>query len=366
MRLAARPGQAAGRPLALTVGDPAGIGLELALTIWARRAEWRPPLFILIAPAEWVGLAARRLGLDIPVADAASIIDSAPESAARVFATRLPVLPLPAPPGDPIPGVPDPVNAATIIASITEGVRLVAKGAVRALVTNPIAKKPLYEAGFRHPGHTEFLAECARNHAIWVNAAARPVMMLAGGDLRVALATIHVPLTDIVPRLRAPADPVADYAMIARIVLEGLRRDFGFADPRLVLAGVNPHAGEGGAIGREELEILNPAAESLRREGYRVADARSADTLFHAEARTGYDAVLAAYHDQGLIPVKMLDFRGGVNVTLGLPFVRTSPDHGTGFDIAGRGIAFADSLLAALRLADVNSDRRARFQATAS
>ncbi len=340
-------------PLALSVGDPAGIGLELALNIWARRSEWHPPPFLMLAPPDWVAQAARRLGLDIPV------VETTAEDAAEVFATHLPVLPLPAPEGDPVPGIPNPAHAATIIASIAGGVGLVAKGAAHALVTNPIAKKPLYEAGFRHPGHTEFLAECTRAEACWREVPCRPVMMLTGGDLRVALATIHVALADIVPRLRAPADPVADYAMIARIVLDALRRDFGIARPRLVLAGVNPHAGEGGAIGREEVDILNPAAEILRAEGHEVTDARSADTLFHAEARAGYDGVLAVYHDQGLIPVKMLDFRGGVNVTLGLPFVRTSPDHGTGFDIAGKGIAFADSLRAALHLADANARRRA-------
>ncbi len=208
----------------------------------------------------------------------------------------------------------------------------------------PIAKAPLYAAGFRFPGHTEFLAELTAD--VPFAGTRGPVMMLTAKNLRACLVTIHEPLS-AVPEL-VTAERVT---RTARVVHEALRRDFGIAAPRLALAGLNPHAGEGGAIGLEEQEMLIPAAAALRREGIDISDPRPADTLFHDEARATYDAVLCLYHDQALIPVKTLDFWGGVNVTLGLPLVRTSPDHGTGFDIAGKGVARADSLIAAVRLA---------------
>jgi len=202
----------------------------------------------------------------------------------------------------------------------------------------------LYEAGFKFPGHTEFLGDLSQGRP--TPYAAGPVMMLAAQDLRVGLATVHLPLTEAAKQLTT--DRILE---TARVMLSALKLDFGLKAPRLALTGLNPHAGEGGALGREEIEIINPAAEQLRSEGFDVTDAQPADTLFHAEARQRYDAVLAMYHDQGLIPVKTLDFHGGVNITLGLPFIRTSPDHGTAFGIAGQGIARPDSLIAAIKKA---------------
>ena len=202
----------------------------------------------------------------------------------------------------------------------------------------------LYEAGFKFPGHTEFLGDLSQGRP--TPYAAGPVMMLAAQDLRVGLATVHLPLTEAAKQLTT--DRILE---TARVMLSALKLDFGLKAPRLALTGLNPHAGEGGALGREEIEIINPAAEQLRSEGFDVTDAQPADTLFHAEARQSYDAVLAMYHDQGLIPVKTLDFHGGVNITLGLPFIRTSPDHGTAFGIAGQGIARPDSLIAAIKKA---------------
>jgi 4-hydroxythreonine-4-phosphate dehydrogenase len=243
-------------------------------------------------------------------------------------------------------------RAAAVVAWIETAVKLALSGAASGVVTAPIAKAPLYEAGFQFPGHTEFLAELTAEAPY--PGARGPVMMLAAKDLRAALVTIHTPLSAV------PAAVTTDKVVrTALVVRDALRRDFGIAEPRLALAGLNPHAGEAGSIGREEIEVLKPAVEQLRGQGVTITDPKPADTLFHDEARRGYDAAICLYHDQALIPVKTLDFWAGVNVTLGLPIVRTSPDHGTGFDIAGRGIARPDSLIAAIRLADQLARRRA-------
>ena len=273
-----------------------------------------------------------------------------PDEALRVFDTAIPVLDLPL--STPVvAGQPSPANGGTVIRWIETAAGLALSGAVSGVVTAPIAKAPLYAAGFRFPGHTEFLADltAAGQH----DGPRGPVMMLIAGDLRVALVTIHAPLA-AVPGLLT----IETVVNAGLVTAQALRRDFGIARPRLVMCGLNPHAGESGGIGREEIDILQPAARALADLGVDIRGPLPADSLFHAEARAGYDAALCMYHDQALIPVKMLDFWGGVNVTLGLPIVRTSPDHGTGFDIAGRGLARADSLIAAIRLAADIAARR--------
>jgi len=259
-----------------------------------------------------------------------------------IFKDRLPILDIGG--SAAIAGRPSSTNAPSIIGSIKQAVALCLSGAADGVVTNPIAKHVLYDAGFKFPGHTEFLGDLSQDYQ--TPYAAGPVMMLAAQDLRVGLATVHIPL-------KTAAKQLSQTGIIetARVMLGALKMDFGLDNPRLALTGLNPHAGENGALGREEIEIINPAAQLLRKEGFDVTDAQPADTLFHAEARQTYDAVLAMYHDQGLIPVKTLDFHGGVNITLGLPFVRTSPDHGTAFGIAGQGIARPDSLIVAIKKA---------------
>ena len=269
---------------------------------------------------------------------------TASAEAADVFATALPVLdqPLDAPA---TPGRPTPDAAGAIIRWIETSVRLAISGDVRGVVTAPIAKAPLYEAGFKFPGHTEFLGELTA--AAPFDGVRGPVMMLTAQDLRVALVTVHVPLAQVSGLLSVDA-----IVNCAQVTAEALRRDFAIARPRLVVCGLNPHAGEDGGIGREELEIVEPAVRLLVELGFDATGPHPADSLFAPERRAGYDAAICLYHDQALIPVKMLDFWGGVNVTLGLPIVRTSPDHGTAFDIAGRDLARPDSLIAAIRLAD--------------
>ena len=241
------------------------------------------------------------------------------------------------------PGAPSSSNAAGIIEAIERGVADTLSGAAGAIVTGPIAKKPLYDAGFAFPGHTEFLsAICEREKG----EAFPPVMMLVGGGLRVALATIHVPLLDV-PQHLTPSH----LRQVTQITCAALKQDFGLNAPRIALTGLNPHAGENGTIGTEERDIINPLARTLRSEGMDVTDARSADTVFAEMLDGRFDAVIAMTHDQGLIPVKTLDFWGGVNTTLGLPIIRTSPDHGTAYDAARDGTAKPDSLIAAIRLA---------------
>ena len=321
--------------LALTQGDPAGIGPEIALKAWLRRDEVVLPFLVLGDPA-FMRRASERLGLGVPVEDVAL------SDAAAAFGRALPVVPL----GlgvDAEPGRPDPATAAATIRSIEEAVRLARAGGVAALVTNPIAKHVLHEAGFSHPGHTEFLAALA---AAPGRPPPHPVMMLWCQDLAVVPVTVHIPLA------RVPEALTTELILTtARIVDRDLRRRFGVKRPRLALAGLNPHAGESGSIGSEDAEVVAPAVAALRAEGIDASGPWPADTMFHARARKGYDAALAMYHDQALIPIKTIAFDEGVNVTLGLPFVRTSPDHGTAFDIAGKGIARPDSLVAALSLA---------------
>ncbi len=322
-------------PLAMTMGDPAGIGPEIALAAWRAREAGDPPFFILASPA-LLSAAAKRAGFE------AAIIETEPDCVAGVVDQGLPVVPLEHR-VEAEPGRPDTRNAAATIESIARAVQAVRDGAARAVVTNPIAKAVLYDAGFRFPGHTEYLGELAK---AW-GEAAFPVMMIWSETLAVVPVTIHIPLSEAPKALSAEL-----IAKTARVVDRDLRARFGLARPRLAVAGLNPHAGEGGAMGSEESTIIAPALEILRAEGIDVTGPLPADTMFHADARARYDVALTMYHDQGLIPVKTLAFDEGVNVTLGLPFVRTSPDHGTAFDIAGKGIANPSSLIAALKLAD--------------
>ncbi|MFC5353952.1 4-hydroxythreonine-4-phosphate dehydrogenase PdxA [Azospirillum himalayense] len=332
-------------PLALTMGEPAGIGGEIALKAWsmargAARADGAVPPFVLLDdPARLEALAAR-LGLPVPVRAVGSMAEGA-----ALFDAALPVLPQPL--AAPVtPGRPDPANGAAVIASIDRAVELVRRGEASAVVTNPIQKSALYAAGFRHPGHTEYLAHLA-------GLTDEPVMMLVAQDLRVVPVTIHVSVRDAVPLVTREAILHA-----GRVTAAALARDFGIARPRLAVAALNPHAGEGGAMGREEIDVIAPAVADLRAEGIDAVGPRPADTLFHAAARRGYDAALCMYHDQALIPLKTIDFDTGVNITLGLPFVRTSPDHGTALDIAGTGKAGASSLIAALTTAEAMAVRR--------
>ena len=324
------------RPFALSMGDPAGIGPEITHKTWQTLRETRELAFAVIAPPAIFADTQHQIISDI-------------SDAADVFSSALPILPIEGKAC--AAGQPSAKNAPAIIHSIERGVELCLSRQADGLITNPIAKQVLYEAGFKFPGHTEFLGHLSQTHD--APYAKGPVMMLAAQNLRVGLATVHIPLKTAAEKIST-----AGIAATARVMLGALRTDFGVAKPRLALTGLNPHAGEGGALGAEEIDIINPAAQLLRDEGHDVTDAQPADTLFHAEAREGYDAVLAMYHDQGLIPVKTLDFHGGVNITLGLPFIRTSPDHGTAFGIAGEDIARPDSLIAAIRKARKLADNR--------
>ncbi len=330
-------------PLAVTMGDPAGVGPQITWKAYeAFRGRSRP--FYVIADPRVLEAARPDSSLHYPTVPIAE-----PGEAAAAFERGLPVAPVTSP--LPRPGEPDPATATAILDSIRLAAMHVQSGRAAAMVTNPIAKALLYRAGFKHPGHTEFLAELSASDG----PPPYPVMMLSGGGLRVALVTIHTPLASVTEALSADL-----IVKVARILTDALMRDFGIASPRIGLCGLNPHAGEEGEIGDEEISIINPAAARLRASGVRISDARPGDTIFH-EARTGqFDAVIAMYHDQGLIPVKTLDIWGGVNVTLGLPFIRTSPDHGVAYDAAKSGNAKAESLIAALDLADGMAIARAR------
>ncbi|MDB5438786.1 MAG: 4-hydroxythreonine-4-phosphate dehydrogenase [Caulobacteraceae bacterium] len=330
------------RPLAVSLGDPAGIGPEIVFKAWSALRE-TGPAFMAIGDCQV--LATSNTG----AAQVRAVLS--PAQAMAAFPTALPVLDLPLQ-SPVVAGQPSVAHAGAIIRWIETGAGMALSGAVSGLVTAPIAKATLYEAGFAFPGHTEFLAELTS--AERYDGARGPVMMLVGGDLRVALVTIHEPLARV-PSLLS----IEKITSTGLILAQGLKRDFGIERPRLAVAGLNPHAGEGGALGREEIEIIAPAVAALREHGVDATGPSPADTLFHPQARARYDAALCMYHDQGLIPVKMLDFFGGVNVTLGLPIVRTSPDHGAAFDLAGRGQARPDSLIAAIRLAAEIAARRA-------
>jgi 4-hydroxythreonine-4-phosphate dehydrogenase len=323
------------RPLALTLGDPAGIGPEIIAKAWSA-LRGSGPSFMVVGDYDSLAAAFPRGGGNVRRV-------GGPDEAIDLFADVLPVLDLPLL-NPVVAGKPSSRYAPAIIRWIETGVGLALSGAVCGLVTAPIAKKPLYEAGFNFPGHTEFLADLTAGAAF--NGMRGPVMMLAAKDLRTVLVTIHLSLKAALSEIT-----IERIVEVGRVTASALERDFGVKEPRLSLAGLNPHAGEGGSLGREEIDIINPAAARLRALGINCSDAKPADTLFHEQARQRYDAVICLYHDQALIPVKTIDFWGGVNITLGLPIIRTSPDHGVGFDIAGRGLARADSLIAAIRAA---------------
>ena len=324
------------RLLALTQGDPAGIGPELALAAWQQREQRGIPPFAYLGDSATLSALAERLGLPV------RLRSTGWDEAEACFDTALPVIELKHRPHAQS-GRPDAANAAGVIEAIERGVEAVETGKAAALVTNPIAKSVLYTAGFQHPGHTEFLAELAGRGR---PAAPRPVMMIWSEELAVIPVTIHIPLEAVTEQLTTEL-----IVETGRIAAADLERRFGIAHPRLALCGLNPHAGEGGSLGKEDGAVVAPAVERLRAFGIEASGPHPADTLFHARARAGYDVALGMYHDQALIPIKTIAFDDGVNVTLGLPFIRTSPDHGTAFDIAGKGIARPDSLCAALRLA---------------
>ena len=331
-------------PLALTMGEPAGIGGEISMMAWRGRDPNTAPFFMLDDPGRLTALA-ERIGFEIPSREI-----SAPEEALEVFEDALPVLRIPLPAAVE-PGTLTPANAKAVIYSIDRAVELVADGRASAVVTNPIHKAALYAAGFKHPGHTEYLAELAG-----IDTA--PVMLLACPQLRVVPVTIHLSLAEAIAALKTE-----DIIHCGKVTAAALTSDFGINRPRLVVAGLNPHAGEAGHMGDEEIRIITPAVEQLKRDGIDVRGPAAADTMFHERARSKYDAAICMYHDQALIPIKTIDFDGGVNVTAGLPFIRASPDHGTALDIAGSGKANPDSLIAALRLADDMARHRAKFDA---
>lgn len=312
------------KPLIMTCGEPAGVGPELAVKARAILGDR--------VPFVWLG-DPRHLPQGTQIKEVAHVAE-----AAFVHADLLPVLrhdfagPVTA-------GEPDLANAQGVVQVIARAVDLVLKGEGSGVVTAPIHKKVLKDgAAFAFPGHTEYLAHLAGDVPV--------VMMLASDLLKVVPATIHIAIADV-PAALTPAL----LEQVIRLTHQGLVSDFGIQNPRIAVAGLNPHAGEGGNMGHEDMTVIAPVIDRLRREGYAVKGPLPADTMFHARARAGYDAAVCAYHDQALIPIKTLDFDGGVNVTLGLPFIRTSPDHGTAFDIAGKGIALPDSLVAAARMA---------------
>ncbi|MGE4165397.1 MAG: 4-hydroxythreonine-4-phosphate dehydrogenase PdxA [Xanthobacteraceae bacterium] len=324
------------RPLAVTIGEPAGIGPDVTLLAWHERTRLKLSPFYVIGDPDLLARRAKRLGLDIPV------VAVAPENAAEAFGHALPVVGLELP-SSAEAGQPDRTSAPLAIASIQRAVTDVMAGRCTAIVTNPVAKSVLYGAGFTDPGHTEFLAKLAREAG---HAPVQPVMMLWSDELAVVPVTVHLSLKDAISRLSADL-----IVSTARTAAQALATQFGVARPRLVVAGLNPHAGENGALGNEESTIIVPAIHQLTESGLDVRGPLSADTMFHAEARATYDVALCMYHDQALIPIKTLAFDRAVNVTLGLPFVRTSPDHGTAFDIAGTGRANPASFVAAVALA---------------
>ena len=323
-------------PLALTLGEPAGIGPDITLAAWARRGALDLPAFYVLADPQCLARRAERLGLDVPL----EIVT--PGNAVAAFVRALPVVPLGLR-ATVEPGKPDGTSAPAAVASIDRGVADVIGGLAAAVVTNPVAKSVLYKAGFSDPGHTEYLARLSfeqTGNPAW------PVMMLWSPELAVVPVTIHVPFKEVPERLTR--DLIFE---TGRVVARDLIDRFGIAHPRLAVAGLNPHAGEDGTLGKEDSLIVRPAIERLIADGIDARGPLAADTMFHEAARKTYDAALCMYHDQALIPIKTLAFDHGVNVTLGLPFVRTSPDHGTAFDIAGTGKADPSSLIAALKLA---------------
>lgn len=323
-------------PLAVSCGDASGIGPDIVLTAWSMRAASDLPAFFCIGDPDQLAARARLLSLEVPT----KVVD--PAQARATSADSLPVVPLSnrleERPGTPLAG-----NAAGTIEAIDRAVALTVAGDAAGVVTAPIAKKPLYDAGFAHPGHTEYLAKLATRYT---GTETRPVMMIAGPRLRTIPVTIHMPLAEVPAALTTEL-----IAATIRIAESDLKRRFGISRPRVAVAGLNPHAGEDGGLGVEDAAIVEPAIDQVRAEGIDATGPLPADTMFHAAARETYDVAVCMYHDQALIPAKALDFDEGVNVTLGLPFIRTSPDHGTAFAIAGTGSARPDSFIAALKMA---------------
>lgn len=334
------------KPIAMTLGEPGGIGPELAIKAWLARADHNLPPFFILSPQTIMDQTIESLGLRVKT----KVIDEASQTG-QFFEDALPVLEIPGNAEDIKPGTASSKTAYIVIDSITHAINLTRSGTASAVVTNPIQKSALYQAGFKHPGHTEFLAELSGPDAI-------PVMMLANSKLRAVPMTIHIALSEVPKQLTGEM-----IKQLVRITAASMQRDFGLKKPRLAIAGLNPHAGEDGSMGDEEIKVMRPAIMALRDEGFDVVGPLPADTMFHAEARANYDVALCPYHDQALIPVKTLDFHGGVNVTLGLPFIRTSPDHGTALDIAGKGIARPDSLIAAIKMAADMARKRAAGKA---
>ena len=319
------------RLLVLTGGEPAGVAPEITAMAWAALRHSDTVFFLLGDAGYWQ---ARNPGLAVTRI-------ASPAEAADCFADALPVLHRPLA-RQPAAGVIDAATARQVIAAIDEAVDMAFAGTVSGIVTNPIQKEALYQAGFRHQGHTDYLAHLSASHGHRV----QEVMMLVAEDLRAIPVTVHIPLKDVATALTGEAIMAQ-----ARVTARDLRQYFGIARPRLAFTGLNPHAGENGNMGTEEIEVIIPALKQLQAEGLEVIGPLPADTAFHPQARAAYDAILCMYHDQALIPVKTLDFHGGVNVSLGLPFIRTSPDHGTALGIAGQHIANPRSLVAALKLA---------------
>lgn len=324
------------KPLVVTMGEPAGIGGELMLKAWlARKEQNLSPFFVIDDPARLQSIDSK-----IPLQ-----IISNPEQAVGIFNKALPVLPLSLPAAV-MPGMLNSKNGQTVLESIRMAVDLCMRGQTAGMITNPIHKAALYDIGFKHPGHTEFIADlCGRAEV--------PVMMLVTKDLRVVPLTVHIPLSQVPSQISQQL-----ICNKARIITQALKKDFGIISPRIAVAGLNPHAGEDGKIGQEDRDIIAPAVEILKAEGLMITGPHPADTLFHAEARAKYDVAIGMYHDQALIPLKTLDFHGGVNITLGLSVIRTSPDHGTALDIAGRGIANANSLINAVKMVATIAENR--------
>ncbi len=328
-------------PIALTMGEPGGIGGEIAVKAWNALKATGPAFFLIDDPDRIEALGA-------PVATISAVGE-----AAEIFAARLPVLPLPLKVVA-YPGVAAPANAGLVSASVAQAVTAALAGKASAIVTNPIQKSSMIAGGFAFPGHTEYLDALTEGSPMPAGRSRGPAMMLAAPGLRVVPVTVHIPLRRVAEILTV--DAIVDVGWLAA---EALIHDFGLERPRLAVAGLNPHAGEDGALGDEDARIIRPAIEALKREGIEVAGPLPADSMFHVDARARYDAAICMYHDQALIPVKTLAFHEAVNVTLGLPIVRTSPDHGTALDIAGKGLARPDSLIAAIRLAAEIAARRA-------
>ncbi len=328
-------------PLAVSIGDPAGIGPEIIAASWARRTEKSLAPFFVVGGAGLLEAAAGSRKLDCPVVR----IDE-PDEASEAFARGIPVMGVDD--CEYMPGLPDEQGAALALSSLAEATRMALLGKAGGIVTAPVAKSQLAKVGFEFPGQTEFLAFACGLPAD------DGVMMLAGPSLKAVPLTVHCALADVPGSLTTSMI----YAK-ARIVADALRRDFGIPAPRIAICGLNPHAGEGGKFGTEEREIIEPAIAQLRDEGFAVTGPHPADAIFTPRGRATYDVALAMYHDQALVPLKALDFDEGVNVTLGLPIVRTSPDHGTAFDIAGRNIADPGAMIAALKMAGEIAARRA-------